>query len=267
MRANRLKHLWRAGGQALVGWLTLGDSFTAELMARQGFDALCIDLQHGLATAADLVPMLQALGQTETVPLVRVPWNDPAIIMKVLDAGAYGVIVPLVNDRGEAERAVAACRYPPQGIRSFGPIRAAVSAGPGYAEAANDEVLCFIMIETALGLANRDAICATPGLDGIYIGPSDLALALGLPPLERDAPAHAAAVADILASSRRHGLVAGIHTNGPASAARYLSQGFGWATLTSDAQSLNLGASQQLRQLREGASVPGSTTTRADPYT
>lgn len=264
MRANRLKQIWREGGQVVGGWLALGDSFAAELMARQGFDALCVDLQHGLATLHDLLPMLQAISQTETVPLVRVPWNDPATIMKALDAGAYGVIVPLVNNRDEAERAAAACRYPPRGIRSYGPIRAAAYAGADYAAQANDELLCIVMIETEQGLANLDEICATPGVDGIYIGPSDLSLALGLAPrLDNDDPRHSAAVARILESAQRHGIAAGIHTAGVAGSARCLAQGFGWVTLTSDAVCISLAASQQLRQLRAGGDAAPAEGSRS----
>src|SRR5919204_2872786 len=120
MRPNRIKQMWRDGKCVTLGWLSVSHGFSAEVMARQGFDALCIDMQHGLIDYNDVWPMLQAISQTDTVPVVRVPWNDPAIIMKVLDAGAYGVVVPLVNTRAEAEAAVAACRYPPTGIRSNG---------------------------------------------------------------------------------------------------------------------------------------------------
>lgn len=251
MRPNRLKQKWAEGGHVVVGWLSLGNSFSAELMARQGFDAICIDMQHGLIDYDHLLPMLQGISQTDAVPLVRVPWNDPAILMKALDAGAYGVIVPLVNTAEEARRAVEACRYPPQGIRSYGPLRASHYGGADYAARANDEILVFAMIETADGLANLEAICATPGLSGVYIGPADLSYALGLPPMtDSDEPAHVEAVARIVDACKCHGIVAGIHTGGPAFSRRCVEQGMGLVTLTSDAICMASAAQQQLREFR-----------------
>ena len=151
-------------------------------MARQGFDALCVDLQHGTSEMSDVAPMLQAISQTDTVPVVRVAWNEPAAIMKALDLGAYAIIVPLVNNAKEAAKAVAACRYPPVGMRSNGPVRAVHYGGTDYVANANDEIVVMAMIETKEGIANLDAICATPGLDAVYIGPADLSFALGMAP-------------------------------------------------------------------------------------
>ena len=168
MRPNHVLRTWRDGGQAVGAWLSIPSGFTAETMAHQDFDWLCIDMQHGLIDYADAVAMLTAISTTDTIPFVRVPWNDPATIMKVLDAGAYGVVVPLVNTREEADRAVAACRYPPAGIRSAGPIRGRLYGGDDYLTGANDEIACIAMIETAEGLTNLDAIASTPGLDAIY---------------------------------------------------------------------------------------------------
>ena len=182
MRPNRIKQMWRENKCVSLGWLSVPNGFTAEVMARQGFDALCVDMQHGLTDFSDLWPMLQAISQTDTVPVVRVPWNEPAIIMRALDAGAYGIIVPLINTAEEAAAAVAACRYPPVGMRSSGPLRAALYGGANYQAEANGEIVVLGMIETKEGLANLDAICATPGLDAVYIGPADLSYALGLAP-------------------------------------------------------------------------------------
>ena len=151
-------------------------------MAHAGFDWLCIDMQHGSIDYQVALSMLQAISTTDTVPIVRVPWNEPGIIMKTLDAGAYGVIVPMVNSRAEAEAAVAACRYAPQGNRSYGPGRAVLYAGPDYFANANETVLCICMIETREAIERAEEIISTPGLDAIYIGPSDLSVSLGLPP-------------------------------------------------------------------------------------
>ena len=162
MRPNKIKQMWRAGQYVTMGWLSISHGFTAEVMARQGFDTLCIDMQHGTTEMNEVWPMLQAISQTDTVPVVRVPWNDPATIMKALDLGAYGIIVPLVNTAADAAQAVAACRYPPVGMRSSGPVRALHYGGADYVAHANDEIVIMAMIETKEGLANLDAICATP---------------------------------------------------------------------------------------------------------
>lgn len=236
MRENRCLRIWREGGQTVGCWLSLANAYTAEALANLGFDWVCVDLQHGLLDYQDLTVMLPAISTGSATPLVRVPWNEPAAIMKALDAGAYGVIVPMINDRAEAERAVAACRYPPAGYRSYGPIRAALYGGRGYAQEANDQIACIGMIETAAGLANLEEIVTTPGLDAVYIGPSDLALAMGLPNTgDSDHPEHAAAVARIREACQRAGIAAGIHTSSLAYTRKYLADGFNLVNLGSDA--------------------------------
>ena len=172
MQRNKLKDIWASGQPVLVGWCSIGNPFTAEIMAGQGYDAINIDVQHGALDYAALLPMLQAVRATGVTPLARVPWLEPGIIMKALDAGAMGIICPMVNNRADAEALVSYMRYPPLGQRSFGPTRAAV-ADPGYGVEANGEVLAMAMIETADGVRNLEEICATPGLDGVYVGPAD----------------------------------------------------------------------------------------------
>src|SRR6266545_3811876 len=181
MRENRVKRMWQAGQPALGGWLTVPSSLSAEVMAHAGFDWLCVDMQHGVIGYQVAVTMLQAISTTETVPFVRVPWNEQGTIMKALDAGAYGVVVPIVNTAAEAAAAVAACRYPPLGIRSHGPIRAALYGGRDYIARGNDEVLCIVQVETKESVENLDEILAVSGVDAVYIGPADLSLSLGLP--------------------------------------------------------------------------------------
>ena len=234
MRENSALSAWRSGGQTIGGWLSIGNAYTAEAMAGMGFDWLCIDLQHGMLSYDDLTYMLPAISTSDTIPFVRVPWNEAYEIMKALDAGAYGVIVPMVNNGEEAQRAVAACRYPPAGNRSFGPIRAAMYGGRGYAQEANGQIACIAMVETAEGLDRLDEIAATPGLDAIYIGPSDLGYALGLGPAAFDDPKHVEAVARILAACRTHGVAAGIHAGSLAFTRKCLAQGFNLVTLGSD---------------------------------
>ena len=251
MRTNRIKQIWRDGKCVTLGWLSVPNSFTAEVMARQGFDALCVDLQHGLNELSNLLPMMQAISQTDTVPVVRVPWNDPAMIMKALDVGAYGIIVPLVNTAAEAAAAVAACRYPPVGFRSSGPIRAVHYGGSDYQANANNEIVVLVMIETKEGLANLDAICATPGLDGVYIGPADLSYALGMPPRgDNPDPTHLATCDKIRDAAHRHGIKACMHCASAAFAAGAIKRGFDLIMLTSDVASMTAGARRQLDDLK-----------------
>jgi 4-hydroxy-2-oxoheptanedioate aldolase len=236
MRKNTALAKWRAGEQTIGCWLSLANTHIAEMMANAGFDWICVDLQHGLLDYRDLLHMLPAISTTGVTPIVRVSGNDPKEIMKVLDAGAFGVIVPLVNNREDALAAISACRYPPGGTRSFGPIRAALYGGRGYATEANDEIACIAMIETREGIDNLESIVTTPGLSGIYVGPSDLALSLGLPARgDTDDPLHLATVEKILATCKKHGVPVGIHTNGLTYAQRRLEAGFNFVTLNSDA--------------------------------
>tara|TARA_E500000331_G_scaffold24983_1_gene21487 strand:+ start:1979 stop:2653 length:675 start_codon:yes stop_codon:yes gene_type:complete len=220
-------------------------------MARQGFDALCVDLQHGTSEMNDVLPMLQAISQTETVPFVRVAWNDPAAIMRALDLGAYGIIVPLVNTAEEAARAVAACRYMPVGMRSSGPVRAAHYGGVNYFDEANEEIVVMAMIETQEGLTNLNAICATPGLDAVYIGPADLSYALGMAP-QADNPdkTHMATCDKIRDAAHKHGIKAVMHCAGADFAAGAVKRGFDMVMLTSDLNCMIAGAKQQLDTLK-----------------
>jgi 4-hydroxy-2-oxoheptanedioate aldolase len=182
MRENTIRTIWQAGGAVLNGWLSIPSSWTAELMAHQGWDSLTVDTQHGLIGYDVALPMLQAISTTSTMPLARVAWNEPAGIMKLLDAGAFGIICPMINTRAEAEAFVGACRYAPQGYRSAGPTRASIYAGADYLQQANASIITLAMIETAQAVQNVDDIMSVTGLDGIYIGPSDLAISLGLAP-------------------------------------------------------------------------------------
>ncbi|MER3421595.1 MAG: 2,4-dihydroxyhept-2-ene-1,7-dioic acid aldolase [Chloroflexota bacterium] len=256
MRVNTVKAKWREGQATLGGWLSLPCSYSAEIMAHQGFDWLCIDMQHGMIDYPDAVQMLTAISTTDTIPFVRVPWNDPAIIMKVLDAGAYGVIVPLINTRAE-------------GIRSHGANRAILYAGVPNAEyvaKANHEIACIVMIETKQGLENLDDILSVPGLDGVYIGPSDLSFALGLfPKMDSDVPLHMQTVARILEACKRHGKVAGIHTGGPPFSAQKVKEGFQMVTVTSDGVAMTRGVQAILREQARLTAGEGTEQPAAAP--
>jgi len=251
VRPNKVKQLWRDGKWVNMGWLSVSNPFTAEIMARQGFDALVVDMQHGLTDMNDVWPMLQAISQTDTVPVVRVPWNDPATIMKVLDLGAYCVLVPLINTAEDAAKAVAACRYPPVGIRSSGPVRAVHYGGADYVAKANDEIVVMGMIETKEGLDNLDAICATPGLDAIYIGPSDLALALGMSPRpDNTDPVHMATCDKIRDAAHKHGKKVCMHCASGAFAASAVKRGFDLVMVTSELTCMIQGVKRHLDDLK-----------------
>jgi 4-hydroxy-2-oxoheptanedioate aldolase len=248
--ANPLKTKWAAGEATLGAWLAMPSTVSAELMARLGFDWLTIDLQHGLIDFARMVEMLQAIGTTPTTAMVRVPVAESSWIGRVLDAGAAGVIVPLVDTADEARTAVEACRYPPRGRRSYGPFRAAVIAGGSYSPRADEDVVCLVMIETRDGLDNLDAILDVPGIDGVFVGPNDLSLALGLPPGgDHDERVFVEAIERIVAGCRARGLVAGCASTA-AIAPKRLAQGFGFVEVSRDAAAMMRAASEDLRALR-----------------
>ncbi|PZO14366.1 MAG: 2,4-dihydroxyhept-2-ene-1,7-dioic acid aldolase [Burkholderiales bacterium] len=251
MRPNRLREIWAAGGAVVNGWLAIPNSFSAETMAHQGWDSLTIDLQHGVVDYQAMVTMLQAVSTTATVPVVRVPWLEPGILMKTLDAGAYAVICPMVNTREDAQKLVAYTHYAPRGTRSFGPVRALLYGGADYPQHANDTIVTFAMIETAQALDNLEDILSVPGLDAIYIGPSDLSLALGCKPTFDDLdPKAADAVEHILSRAKAHGLVAGIHNGSPEAALKRIAMGFQFVTVSSDARLMAAGAQQVMATMR-----------------
>jgi 4-hydroxy-2-oxoheptanedioate aldolase len=253
MRENRLRTLWQQDRAVVNGWLAVANGFSAETMAHQGWDSLTIDMQHGVIDYAAMVTMLQAISTTPTVPVVRVPWLEPGIIMKSLDAGAYGLICPMVNTREDAQRLVAYTRYAPQGTRSFGPIRASLYGGSDYAQQANATIVAFAMIETAQALDNLDEILSVEGLEAIYIGPSDLSLALGCRPVFDDPdPKAVQAIEHILDRARAHGVVAGIHNGVPEVALARVAKGFRFVTVGSDARLLAAGSQQILSRMRAG---------------
>ncbi|MBT2320963.1 2,4-dihydroxyhept-2-ene-1,7-dioic acid aldolase [Variovorax paradoxus] len=261
MRENRLRTLWKSGGAAVNGWLAIPNSFSAETMAHQGWDSLTIDLQHGVVDYQAMVPMLQAISTTHTVPVVRVPWLEPGILMKTLDAGAYGVICPMVNTREDAQRLVAYTHYAPRGTRSFGPVRALLYGGADYPQHANDTIVTFAMIETAQALDNLDDILSVEGLDAVYIGPSDLSLALGCRPVFDDVdPPVEQAIAHILERAKAHGLVAGIHNGRPDVALARIAKGFQFVTVSSDARLMAAGAQQMLAAMRAAPAPAASSS-------
>jgi 4-hydroxy-2-oxoheptanedioate aldolase len=260
VRENTVKQQWRERRITYGGWLSLPDAHAAETMAQVGFDWLCIDMQHGVIDYRDAVGMLRAVGSTPTIPSVRVPWNEPGIIGKVLDGGAYGIIIPMVNTRAEAEAAVAACRYAPAGRRSYGPNRVTYYAGSDYFAHADEQVACIPMIETAAAIGNIDEILSVPGIDAIYVGPADLSITLGLNPRMDNEGAFAEASSSIVAACRRHNIVAGIHASA-ALAPRHAQNGYQMITIASDVGGMARAAFQDLQSVRDlrQANLPAYT--------
>lgn len=261
-----LRARWSRGETTTNCWLTMPAPFAAEIASHAGFDSLCIDMQHGLVDYGALTGLLQATSASATPTLVRVPWNEAGVLMRVLDAGAAGVIVPLVDSAAEAERAVSACRYPPRGTRSFGPVRAGLVHGADYFERADTSVMVFVMIETQKALDDLEAILDTPGLDGVYVGPADLSLSLGFPP-ETDSTReeHQRAIKRVVAACHQRGLAVGLHTAGPEFASLAARWGVDFVTIATDASALRLELQRRVTAFatatdRGAASEPGSAT-------
>jgi 4-hydroxy-2-oxoheptanedioate aldolase len=226
-----LRSRWSDGETTIGAWLTYREPLLAEIAALSGYDYVCIDLQHGLMDLDTASHMMTATVRTETVPMARVPWNEPGIIGRVLDAGALAVVIPMVNTADEARRAVESCRYAPVGSRSFGPSLPNNRYGSTYPVRANDEVAVIPMIETREALANLDEIVSVPGVDAVYIGPADLSIALGLPPgMDHEAAIFNDALEAVVAACHRHGVVPGVHANSSIAAKRY-AQGFRMITV------------------------------------
>lgn len=243
----------RAREQLVGYWSVLDSPVSTERLARLGYDYVALDVQHGLMEYSGLLASLTAIDTkgSSAVGLVRVEANDPAPIGKALDAGAAGVIVPLVDTAQDAADAVAAVRYPPLGRRSYGPMRSGLRIGPDPAQA-HEQTVVLAMIETGGGLANVAGICATPGLDGVYIGPSDLRLGIGgaSPSDPSVADEFEAALVTVREAAAGAGIAAGIHTPDGTSAAKRLAEGFTFATVASDLTHLEQIAGQHLSAAR-----------------
>ena len=252
---NTAKTKWKAGEPTYVGWLSLPNTFTADGLARLHFDIINVDMQHGLIDYQAAVGMIGAIKNAGNIPFARVPWNEPGIIGKVLDAGAMGIIIPMVNSAAEAKAAVSACRYAPLGARSFGPTAAAIG-DPRYFDTANEQVACVPMIETTEALANLDEILAVPGIDAVYVGPADLSITLGLRPGMDNSGTFDEALAKIVAACEKHGVTPGIHASA-ALAKKRRDGGFQLITISSDRGAMIDGANRDIAVAREGTPVKG----------
>ena len=251
MTTDPVRDRWAAGETAFAAWLTLESPASAAAVASAGFDAVVVDLQHGHATFEHLPHLLAAIAGSPALPFVRAAWNHPAELMRALDLGVRGVICPMIGSRAESEAFVAACRYPPVGTRSYGPIHAAFGRGLEQTKAAEDAILLFAMIETADGLAHFDEIASTPGLDGLFVGPADLSLGMGLHAFaDFTEPALLAALDSIVAAAGQHGLTAGIHAPSPENAAAMAARGFRFVSSAVDEDLVRGAAEVALQQTR-----------------
>ena len=247
---NKILELWADNKPVVNGWCAIPSFFSAELMAHQGWDSLTVDMQHGITDYSNLVPMLAAM-PTGFPAMTRVPWLEPGIIMKSLDAGCLGIICPMVNNGDDAEEFIQAMRYPPRGGRSFGPTRAVIHQGANYANEANSNCIAFAMIETKEALDNVDDIMSTDGVDAIYIGPADLANSLGhTPKLDPDEPAVVEAIDLILAKAKEHKIKAGLHNGSANYAKKMIEKGFNLVTIMSDARLLMKACQDELQIIK-----------------
>ena len=252
MRKNKLKQMFKENKPIVNGWLQIPNAYSAEVMAHQGWDSCTIDMQHGVIDYPNALSMLQSISTTDVTPLARVNWNEPGQIMKILDAGCYGVICPMVSNRQEAEKFVQACLYPSKGYRSFGPIRGLLYGGADYAKHSDTEILKLAMIETKEALEKLDEILETPNLDGIYIGPADLSLALGEEPgFDKSENTNAyKEILRILEAAHKRNLLAGIHNGSAEYAKKMITKGFNLVTIGSDQRFLSSGAKQAVEEIK-----------------
>jgi 4-hydroxy-2-oxoheptanedioate aldolase len=251
-RLPTLRELWDGGQPTVGGWCSMPCAIAAELLGVAGFDWVVLDAQHGLIGYEDLTVMLPALANAGVPAIVRVPWNDPSAIMKALDAGAQGVIVPMVNSAEEAKAATEACRFPPHGIRSWGPVRPSLYAPDYSPETANQQVVCAVMIETVEAVSKIDEILAVPGVDAVFVGPSDLAVSAGfLPTADPIEPEHARLIGSILKASQGRDIVAGIACGSAELARRWRDDGFRMLALPSDIALLSAAAARLLQDIAQ----------------
>lgn len=257
MHQNRLRQRLAAGGKFLNGWVTSGNPLVAEVMAHSGFGSITFDMQHGDLHSGNLMAVIQAVSGTDAVPIVRVPWNHPPDVMKALDLGAEGVICPLIDTPEQAAAFVSACRYPPLGGRSYGPVRAGIRGAGDYYQHANTSVMAIPMIETKLGLENLESILEVPGIDAIFVGPSDLSQSLGMAVgpewtegVVFDALKH------ITTTCAARGVPTGVFTTSTSYARRMLELGYDFVTAGTDLAYVRAGGAAAVNELTPLLTTP-----------
>ena len=262
MKLNKILKLWNNNEACLNGWLSIPNSFIAEAMSKMGWDSITIDLQHGQNDYFSSISMLQAISASEVVPFARVPWNEPGIIMRMLDLGVMGIIAPMINSKKECEDFVSYCNYPPIGQRSFGPMRAQLVYGKDYYEHANSEVISLAMIETKEAVENIDSILSVPNLTGIYIGPGDMNSSYGLKPCfdVKDNPTYAN-IKMIVKKAKEKGKIAGIHNGTTSYAKEMMNIGYKFVTVSSDFRSMTTHAQQIVNDMKSKSNNESESST------
>ena len=252
MNKNKILDIWEKNSTCINGWLSLPNSFTAEAFGKMGWDSITIDMQHGQNDYQSSIAMLQALANSQSVPMVRVPWNEPGIIMRMLDLGVMGIIAPMINTKKDCEKFVSFCKYPPIGQRSFGPMRAQLVYGMDYFENANSNILCFAMIETKEAIENLDEILSVPSLTGVYIGPADMSSSYGLKPKfdVKEDPVFSN-IKLIAKKAKEYGKIAGIHNGTTQYAKEMITIGYQLVTISSDFRAMTTYAQSVVDEMKE----------------
>jgi len=248
---NKIIEIWKKGNACINAWLSIPNSFTAEAMSKMGWDSITIDLQHGQNDYSTSLAMLQGISNSTAVPLARIPWNEPGIIMKMLDLGVLGIIVPMINSKKECENFVSYCYYPPLGQRSFGPMRAQLIYGQDYYQKANEAIITMAMIETKEAVDNIDDILSVPNLTGVYIGPGDMSSSYGLKPQfdVMDGPVYSN-ITMIAKKAKENGKIAGIHNGTTKYAKEMIKLGYQFVTVSSDFRSMSTYAQNIVNEMK-----------------
>ncbi|MGI6038396.1 MAG: HpcH/HpaI aldolase family protein [Limnochordia bacterium] len=249
MRENHVKKKLQAGEPSVGSWLAIPSPFSAERVARMGFDWLVVDMEHNPINIETAATMFAAINQTDTAPMVRIPWNHPEHVKRVLDAGAWGIVVPMVCSRQEAEDVVAAAKFPPAGIRSNGGGRYDIALDTDrdtYNERANDDLLVIVQIEHIDAVERAEEILSVPGVDGCFIGPLDLMTSMGMiGRFNIEAPEVKEAIAEVVRASKKCGVAAGIHVQTGKDVLRRIDEGFQFIALASDMNLMVAGIKQE----------------------
>ena len=252
MIKNKLLEIWDKKKSVINGWLSIPNSFTAEAMSKMGWDSITIDLQHGQNDYSSSIAMLQAMSNSDTVAMARVPWNEPGIIMKMLDLGVLGIIAPMINNKKECENFVSYCNYPPNGQRSYGPMRAQLHYGSDYFQNANNNILSFAMIETQEAVDNIDQILSVPDLTGIYIGPADMSSAYGMvPKFDVVEDPVFSNIKMIVKKTKAKNKIAGIHNGSCRYAKEMIALGYQFVTISSDFRSMTTHAQGIVEEMKD----------------
>ena len=261
MLINPVFDIWNNNKAVINGWLSIPNSFTAEAMSKMGWDTLTIDMQHGQNDYSTSITMLQSISQNSTIPFARVPWNEPGIIMKMLDAGVLGIIAPMINNKQECEKFVSYCRYPPLGERSFGPMRAQLVYGSDYFKNANSQVITLAMIETKEAIENLDEILSVENLNGVYVGPSDMSIAYGLPPKfdVKEDPIYSN-IKLVVKKAKKYGKIAGIHNGTTNYAKEMIALGYQFVTVSSDFRAMSSYAKNIIDEMKNTKDGKESST-------